>query len=192
MRSSARSLVDSVILTGSGSSTRSMAPRSSVGATRIGESTWPWRLPGTRRSLSSPLLRWDAAGGRPEVAVPSSRAGHVRRPRPGAWKSVPPRSCVVPCWTLWTTSPEPASRRVRDPRRQARSRLSSSFVAKSMASWPSAATSGIRAVVLLVEEAGGRFTDRMGGHRADQGGGLYSNANLHNQLLTSLHYPACP
>jgi histidinol-phosphatase len=46
--------------------------------------------------------------------------------------------------------------------------------------------------VLLVEEAGGRFTDRMGGHAADQGGGLYSNANLHHQLLASLQYPARP
>jgi fructose-1,6-bisphosphatase/inositol monophosphatase family enzyme len=43
--------------------------------------------------------------------------------------------------------------------------------------------------VLLVEEAGGRFTDRTGGHASDQGGGLYSNANLHSQLLASLHYP---
>jgi histidinol-phosphatase len=32
----------------------------------------------------------------------------------------------------------------------------------------------------------------MGGHAADQGGGLYSNANLHHQLLASLHYPARP
>lgn len=44
--------------------------------------------------------------------------------------------------------------------------------------------------VLLVEEAGGRFTDRTGGHACDRGGGLYSNANLHGQLLASLHYPA--
>lgn len=44
--------------------------------------------------------------------------------------------------------------------------------------------------VLLVEEAGGRFTDRTGGHANDRGGGLYSNANLHGQLLASLHYPA--
>ena len=44
--------------------------------------------------------------------------------------------------------------------------------------------------VLLVEEAGGRFTDRNGGRAGDQGGGLYSNANLHRQLLASLHYPA--
>lgn len=44
--------------------------------------------------------------------------------------------------------------------------------------------------VLLVEEAGGRFTDRMGGRASDQGGGLYSNAILHSQLLASLHYPA--
>ena len=46
--------------------------------------------------------------------------------------------------------------------------------------------------VLLVEEAGGCFTDRTGGHASDQGGGLYSNAILHSQLLTSLHYPARP
>lgn len=46
--------------------------------------------------------------------------------------------------------------------------------------------------VLLVEEAGGRFTDRTGGRAGDQGGGLYSNAVLHGQLLASLHYPARP
>jgi histidinol-phosphatase len=44
--------------------------------------------------------------------------------------------------------------------------------------------------VLLVEEAGGRFTDRTGGRASDQGGGLYSNATLHSQLLAWLHYPA--
>jgi fructose-1,6-bisphosphatase/inositol monophosphatase family enzyme len=46
--------------------------------------------------------------------------------------------------------------------------------------------------VLLVEEAGGRFTDRTGGRASDQGGGLYSNAILHSQLLASLNYPARP
>ena len=46
--------------------------------------------------------------------------------------------------------------------------------------------------ILLVEEAGGRFTDRTGGHAGDQGGGLYSNANLHSQLLAALHYPPNP
>jgi histidinol-phosphatase len=46
--------------------------------------------------------------------------------------------------------------------------------------------------VLLVEESGGRFTDRTGGRSSDQGGGLYSNANLHSQLLASLHYPVRP
>ncbi|MHB8247178.1 MAG: inositol monophosphatase family protein [Acidimicrobiales bacterium] len=46
--------------------------------------------------------------------------------------------------------------------------------------------------ILLVEEAGGRFTDRSGGHAGDQGGGLYSNANLHSQLLAALHYRAHP
>jgi histidinol-phosphatase len=43
---------------------------------------------------------------------------------------------------------------------------------------------------LLVEEAGGRFTNRAGGRSPDQGGGLYSNANLHTQLVTILEYPA--
>jgi histidinol-phosphatase len=43
--------------------------------------------------------------------------------------------------------------------------------------------------ILLVEEAGGRFTDRTGGRAGDQGGGLYSNANLHSQLLSALQYP---
>jgi histidinol-phosphatase len=46
--------------------------------------------------------------------------------------------------------------------------------------------------VLLVEEAGGRFTDRTGGRSSDRGGGLYSNASLHGQLLASLDYPARP
>jgi histidinol-phosphatase len=44
--------------------------------------------------------------------------------------------------------------------------------------------------ILLVEEAGGRFTDRAGGSAGDRGGGLYSNAVLHGQLLASLGYPA--
>jgi histidinol-phosphatase len=46
--------------------------------------------------------------------------------------------------------------------------------------------------ILIVEEAGGRFTDRTGGHAGNQGGGLYSNAGLHDQLLASLHYPTRP
>ncbi|MET9273270.1 inositol monophosphatase family protein [Kribbella sp. NPDC003557] len=43
--------------------------------------------------------------------------------------------------------------------------------------------------ILIVEEAGGRFTDPTGGHAADRGGGLYSNASLHPQLLAALNYP---
>ncbi|MFI6831282.1 inositol monophosphatase family protein [Kribbella sp. NPDC050241] len=43
--------------------------------------------------------------------------------------------------------------------------------------------------ILLVEEAGGHFTNPTGTHTGDQGGGLYSNANLHTQLLTTLNYP---
>ena len=46
--------------------------------------------------------------------------------------------------------------------------------------------------VLIVEDAGGRFTDRTGGRASDQGGGLYSNASLHSHLLTALSYPAGP
>jgi histidinol-phosphatase len=46
--------------------------------------------------------------------------------------------------------------------------------------------------ILLVEEAGGRFTDRTGGHASDRGGGVYSNGVLHDQLLACLHYPGRP
>lgn len=44
--------------------------------------------------------------------------------------------------------------------------------------------------VLLVQEAGGRFTDSTGGSAGDRGGGLYSNAALHAELTAALGYPA--
>lgn len=40
--------------------------------------------------------------------------------------------------------------------------------------------------ILLIEEAGGRFTDRSGGRSAYAGGGLYSNAALHGELLEAV------
>jgi fructose-1,6-bisphosphatase/inositol monophosphatase family enzyme len=43
--------------------------------------------------------------------------------------------------------------------------------------------------VLLVQEAGGRFTDPCGGTAADQGGGIYSNEALHDELLPRVSYP---
>lgn len=43
--------------------------------------------------------------------------------------------------------------------------------------------------ILLVEEAGGQFTNPLGGRTGDQGGGLYSNTPLHEPLLESLGYP---
>jgi fructose-1,6-bisphosphatase/inositol monophosphatase family enzyme len=46
--------------------------------------------------------------------------------------------------------------------------------------------------ILLVEEAGGRFTDRTGGHGGDAGGGLYSNSGLHAELLAAIGYPTRP
>lgn len=42
--------------------------------------------------------------------------------------------------------------------------------------------------ILLVEEAGGRFTDRAGGRSGYAGGGLYSNSILHDELLTAVGY----
>ena len=42
--------------------------------------------------------------------------------------------------------------------------------------------------ILLVEEAGGRFTNRSGGSSAQQGGGLYSNAALHDELLATINW----
>jgi histidinol-phosphatase len=46
--------------------------------------------------------------------------------------------------------------------------------------------------ILLVEEAGGRFTDRTGGHGGDAGGGLYSNSGLQAELLAAIGYPTRP
>src|SRR4051812_29944798 len=43
--------------------------------------------------------------------------------------------------------------------------------------------------ILLVEEAGGRFTDRTGGRSSRAGGGIYSNARVHEGLLAALGYP---
>lgn len=43
--------------------------------------------------------------------------------------------------------------------------------------------------ILLVQEAGGRFTDPTGGSAGDRGGGFYSNAALHEELLEALNYP---
>ena len=40
--------------------------------------------------------------------------------------------------------------------------------------------------VLLVEEAGGRFTDHDGGRRPDRRGGLYSAAAVHDELLAAI------
>ena len=43
--------------------------------------------------------------------------------------------------------------------------------------------------ILLVREAGGRFTDPTGGGAHDRGGGLYSNAALHDALVDAVGYP---
>jgi histidinol-phosphatase len=43
--------------------------------------------------------------------------------------------------------------------------------------------------ILLVQESGGRFTDREGSAAGDRGGGVYSNALLHDVLVESLGYP---
>lgn len=43
--------------------------------------------------------------------------------------------------------------------------------------------------LLLTEEAGGRFTDTEGGRSGEKGGGLYSNAAIHDRFLRHLGYP---
>jgi fructose-1,6-bisphosphatase/inositol monophosphatase family enzyme len=42
--------------------------------------------------------------------------------------------------------------------------------------------------ILLVQEAGGRFTDRDGSNSGDRGGGVYSNEFVHDELVRSLDY----
>ncbi len=176
MRSSARSSVSSVSPIGSGSSTRSMAPRSSSRVIRTGESTLHWTFEGPPRSRSSPLPRCDVVGGRPEVAVPSSRHGHARTAGRGASRSVRHRSSLMPCSMPWTTSPELVSHRVRLAHRRAPSRSSSSCVARSMPSWPSAATSGITRHGFSSSRKPAAVSPIAPEDASDRGGGLYSNA----------------
>ena len=120
------------------------APPTAASTLQIGSMcTLRWRLPGALRSRSSPLLRCDAAGGRPEAAVRSSRPGHARRLNRSASKSAPLR-----CWLMLALDALDDESRARLPpsgsvHPQPPSRSSSSFVAKSMPSWSSAATSGI-------------------------------------------------
>jgi histidinol-phosphatase len=40
--------------------------------------------------------------------------------------------------------------------------------------------------VIIVQEAGGRFTDRFGGSRIDLGEGRFSNGLVHAQLASAL------
>ncbi|MGW5360688.1 inositol monophosphatase family protein [Actinopolymorpha pittospori] len=46
--------------------------------------------------------------------------------------------------------------------------------------------------ILLVQEAGGSFTDHSGGTAPDQRGGLYSNGRIHHELLGALTPPLTP
>ncbi|MGH3487348.1 MAG: inositol monophosphatase family protein [Actinopolymorphaceae bacterium] len=46
--------------------------------------------------------------------------------------------------------------------------------------------------ILLVQEAGGSFTDHRGGTAPDQRGGLYSNSRIHRDLLAALSPPITP
>jgi fructose-1,6-bisphosphatase/inositol monophosphatase family enzyme/Ser/Thr protein kinase RdoA (MazF antagonist) len=46
--------------------------------------------------------------------------------------------------------------------------------------------------ILLVQEAGGSFTDHRGGTSPDRRGGLYSNGRIHDDLLAALSVPLSP
>ena len=91
--------------------------------------------------VASPALRrcWWATrgGGSFESSWPAQRAAR------GASRSVRRRRSLMRCSMLWTTSPGLVCHRVRLAHRPAPCRSSSSFVARSTASWPSASTSGI-------------------------------------------------
>jgi histidinol-phosphatase len=43
------------------------------------------------------------------------------------------------------------------------------------------------ALAVIVEEAGGRFTDLAGDRRIDTGGAVFSNGLLHDDLIGSLN-----
>ncbi|SFP33778.1 histidinol-phosphatase [Geodermatophilus dictyosporus] len=167
------------------------APASSAGVIRTGGSTSRRRSGdhgGRRRRLpgAAVLLVGDPGVG------PSSRPGPARTPGPGACRSARPRCSPARCSTPWTTSPGPGSHPVLGapgsplPLVELVRGEIDGFLAERHHTWDHAPW------ILIVEEAGGRFTDLTGGRASDRGGGLYSNAALRGQLLTALHSPAAP
>jgi histidinol-phosphatase len=54
---------------------------------------------------------------------------------------------------------------------------------------PQVAHWDMAAVQVIVEEAGGRFTNLAGEARADGGSGISTNGLLHAEVLTALHLP---
>jgi histidinol-phosphatase len=58
------------------------------------------------------------------------------------------------------------------------------------ASEPDLSLWDVAALTVIVEEAGGRFTDLSGVNRADGGSGLATNGRLHDQILRAIGAPA--
>ncbi len=88
---------------------------------------------------------------------------------PDATRNRLPECCGVAPWT-----PLPLVQLVRSE--------IDGFVAEGFHLWDHAPW------ILLVQEAGGKFTDREGSMSGDRGGGVYSNGWLHDELVRSLGY----
>ncbi|MDF1602125.1 inositol monophosphatase [Nocardioides sp. YIM 152315] len=134
--------------------------------------------------VTSPALglRWWATrgGGAVETAWPPG-SGHARRLAVSTTSSLADAALDA----LSTIPPEPSPARFRPPctplplvelvRGAVDGVLAEGFAAWDHAPW-----------ILLVQEAGGRFTDPTGGAAYDRGGGLYSNAVLHEALVAAV------
>ena len=192
MRSSGRNSVNSVSHIGSGSSIQSMALPTSVAMIRIGGFMSLSRFEGPWRSRSSLLPRYGDVGGRPgwrflRVVLASRREPNSA---PRSQHEIDTRASRTRCSgrrvpQASTSKPRSAPASPLPLVELVRGEIDA-FLAERYHKWDHAPW------VLLVEEAGGRFTDRTGGRATDQGGGLYSNALLHSQLLAALHYPTRP
>ena len=117
--------------------------------------------------------RWPTGRSRPtrlQVSTTEDRAGCLVACAPESARSRLPSGCVRAA-----PSPLPLVELVRGE--------IDGFVAEGVHLWDHAPW------ILLVQEAGGRFTDCDGTSLGDRGGGVYSNDALHGDLVESLGYP---
>jgi histidinol-phosphatase len=189
--SSAKSSVIAVRHRGAGSSIRSTGRRTTSAASRSLRRSSPSKRTAASPPASSPRLRWRAAGGRPPAtarsAAPSAKRARSASPRIDTLED----AHLTYDSLLDFDQHGGAVRFLSLMRRCTRSRGFGDFWAHMLvaegaveiAIEPAVAIWDMAAIQLIVEEAGGRFTDMRGDARIDSGSALSTNGAVHDAVL---------